>query len=72
MTREIDVELLKLIEEIRCLCGIPGCAGHEDLGGFIVLEASKLPILSKDEADESKMVDRRAESPDSPCPPSIW
>ncbi len=53
MTREIDAELLKLIEDMGCLCGIPGCKGHEDMGGFILLEASKLRIQESDEGSES-------------------
>lgn len=31
------------------LSGIPGSKGHEDLGGFTVLERDKLQILSEDD-----------------------
>jgi hypothetical protein len=45
----IEVErALKSIEEAEyCLCGIPYCKGHEDRGGFIEIEASRLPALKK-------------------------
>ena len=42
-------ELLRPIDDMGCLCGIPGRKGHEDLGGFVVLERDKLQILSEDE-----------------------
>ena len=40
---KIDEEVLQLIEDMGCLCGIPGCKGHEDKGGYIEFDASKFP-----------------------------
>lgn len=51
MTREIGAELPKLIEDIGCLCGIPGCKGHEDMGGFILLEGSKPGVQESEDAE---------------------
>lgn len=31
----------------KCLCGIPGCEGHEDLGGYIVIP--KLVLFEREE-----------------------
>jgi len=45
---EIDAELLRLIEDMGCLRGIPGCKGHEDKGGFVEIEASQLRIWESD------------------------
>jgi hypothetical protein len=53
MTKQIDNELLKLIEDMGCLCGIPGCMGHEDLGGFTLLEVSKLRTRERASGNES-------------------
>ena len=48
----IEVErALKNIEDAEyCLCGIPHCKGHEDRGGFIEIEASRLQALKRDKS----------------------
>jgi hypothetical protein len=47
-------ELNQLCEHIGCLCGIPGCKGHEDKGGFIELDASKLRFRSTEPTEGSE------------------
>lgn len=34
---DIDKEVRDLVESMQCLCGIPGCLGHEDEGGFTLV-----------------------------------
>ena len=50
---ETDAELLLLIEDIGCLCGIPGCKGHEDKGGYIELTRVELELLERARRNES-------------------
>lgn len=46
---EIAKELAEMANDIGCLCGIPGCKGHPDLGGFIEVSRSELHLLSGDD-----------------------
>jgi hypothetical protein len=42
---KIDEELVQLIENMACRCGIPGCLAHEDEGGFIEFSAAEFELL---------------------------
>lgn len=72
MTKEIDRELVALIEDMGCLCGILDCKGHEDLGGFILLEVSRLPTQEPGVDSESNPPRRDDVPGRNPSPPPIW
>lgn len=71
MTKEIDAELNSLLGNM-CLCGLPKCKGHDDLGGFISVTRAQFQILLAGEENESNPPHRDDAPGRNPFPPSIW
>ena len=54
----VDEELLQLIDNMACHCGIPRCLGHEDKGDYIEFTAAELELLKRSwEADSASQED---------------
>jgi hypothetical protein len=51
---------LPIEAQADCLCGIPGCGGHEGVGGFIQLTPVQMRLLAEGLAALSNPVDPRA------------
>lgn len=56
------LKTMKIPAILPCLCGIPDCLGHEDMGGFIVLSPLEAQLLLEVEASESSQPSPREES----------
>lgn len=71
MTKEIDAELNSLLESM-CLCGLPNCKGHDDLGGFIALTPAQFQTLLADAGSESSRPALGDEPEQNPFPPPVY